>query len=139
MTSTDVTPVSGQVVSAPIDPTHVSAPHSFSAHDFFNVLRTVVKNTNAFVNESDKLAALNVIQDYESHIVPPSDQNVVVSEDDAAPVEDVSQRTPPMVGIPAPAAAAPAIDYNQLARALVQAQAEQHATADASTTEATPE
>lgn len=117
----------------PVDPTHVSAPHSFSAHDFFNVIRNLVQNGPAYVEETAKLDALNAITDYESHVVPKTDQNVVVAEDDAAPVEDVSQRTPFPVGAVPAAPAGPAIDYNQLARALVQAQAEQNAPPAAST------
>src|SRR5215469_10456870 len=118
--STDVQPVTIQ--GQAIQPTHVSAPHSFSAHDFFNVVRDVVSSGVIYHTEDAVKAALDAINEYEGHVVPPSDANVVKSETDAAPLEDVTQRRPSNAPpIPAPSSGAPQIDYTQLARALVQA------------------
>lgn len=117
--------VQGEVLS----PSAVSDPISFAAHDFTNVLRNIVKNSPvAFKSEADVLAALNAIDAFEKRLIPSKDHSMVAAETDHAPWEDVSQRTPPQVGGLVPSNV-PQIDYGALARAIIQAQQEQQASA----------
>jgi hypothetical protein len=112
-----------------VEPSHISQPHSFAAHDFFNTVRDLVHRT-PYHNESERDAALNSIGSYEKHVTG-SDAAYVLDEGDRAPVEDVSQRRPPS-GLPSTVAPGATIDYAKLAAAIVaaqqaQAQAQQQA------------
>lgn len=124
--STDVAPVIQGRVERPLVPSHVSQPGSFPAHDFFNVVRTLVRNSRLH-NQSDVEGALAAIDAYEYHVIPAPDREVVKSENDLAPIEDVSKRHAPSSVAAPPVPAGPAIDYDLLARAMVRAQQAQQA------------
>ena len=102
-----------------VEPSHVSQPHSYSARDFFNTVRTLI-SAHQYHNEQDRLTALGTVDAYEKHVTG-ADAPHVVSEGDRAPIEDVSLRTPPTQGLP-PVAVAQQIDYARLAAAIVAAQ-----------------
>lgn len=120
MTSTDVSPVSGQVVN----PTAVSQAASFPAHDFFGVIKKLVHSAG-FHNQADVENALNAINAYEQHVISPSDRRMVVQEGDPAPLEDVTQRRPASAPAAVIAQSPGQIDYAKLAAAIVAAQSQQ--------------
>lgn len=103
-----------------VQPSHISQPHSYAAHDFFNTIRDLLHLVQ-FHNEEQRLSALRTVTDYEKHVTGP-DAAYVVSEGDRAATEDVRLRVPPMTGLPAVAPTAQ-IDYARLAAAIVAAQA----------------
>lgn len=105
-----------------VQPTHISQPHSYAAHDFFNTIRDLLHLVQ-FHNESQRLAALQTVTDYEKHVTGP-DSAWVASDADRAAYEDVRLRVPPQTGLPA-LAPAQQIDYARLAAAIVAAQAAQ--------------
>jgi hypothetical protein len=107
-----------------LTPTAVVDAHSTAAHDFFNVMRDVVRGARIYFDESTLGQALDVIDIFEKRYIKPEMHRLVVKETDAAKREDVSQRIPPRTGYAPPPAVAPQIDYNLLARAILQAQAE---------------
>jgi hypothetical protein len=109
---------------AVIEPGHVSAPHSYAAHDFFTLIKDLV-HLSGFHSESQVLAAMNVVDGYEKHVTG-ADARYVASESDRGPVEDVTLRVPPMAGV-MPLAPAQQIDYARLAAAIVAATAAQAA------------
>lgn len=108
------TVIPGEVVT----PAAVVGPQAFPTHNFLNVIRDLVSG-RVYHNEDDLKAALDTVNVYEKRLLS-SDHQHVLSEFDAAPHEDVSQRIPPR-GAPIVPAAAPAIDYNKLAAALMAA------------------
>jgi hypothetical protein len=113
--------IPGEIVT----PDAVLDPKSIPAHDFFNVMRDIVHRTT-YHHESEKNAALDAVDAFESRFVPVQDRKYVQLETDYAGREDVSQRTPPQVGtLPVPAG--PAIDYNRLAAAIVAMQQQANA------------
>lgn len=108
------TVIPGEVVT----PAAVVGPQAFPTHNYLNVMRDLVRG-RVFHNEEDVRTALATIDTYEKRLLS-SDHQHVLSEDDAAPHEDVSQRIPPR-GAPVVPSSAPAIDYNKLAAALMAA------------------
>lgn len=109
--------IPGQVIT----PDAVLDPMSMAAHAFCNVVRDLVFRSPVYHTESDRHAALDAVDAFERRMVPSQDRQHVLSEDDPAPREDVSQRVPPRVGA-MPVPVGPAIDYAALAKALVAAQ-----------------
>lgn len=103
-----------------VEPSHVSAPHSYAAHDFFNTIRDLLHQAK-FHNEQQLLNALSTVDGYEKHVTGP-DARYVVSDGDRAAMEDVGLRIPPTAGLPQ-LAPAQQIDYARLAAAIVAAQA----------------
>ncbi len=122
--STAIDGPSGVIQGQVIDPPKVISPISMAAHAFFNVLRTIVTDAGVFKDENAVLKAIDAILAYEKQVIPALDRRHVLSEDDPAPMEDVTQRVPPSYpGTRAPAPM-PAfqIDYNRLAQAILAAQ-----------------
>lgn len=121
MSSSDVVPantVQGEV----IQPSHATRGVSAPAHAFFNVLRDILTRGNVYHAEDQIKAGLDAVDAYENQVVPQGDRPHVVQEGDRASLEDVTlRRAPGGPVIPATPAGAPAIDYHQLAAALVQA------------------
>lgn len=110
------TVIPGEVVT----PAAVVGPLAFPAHAFLNTVRSVITRSGAFHGEDELRSALASVDSYEKAILK-NDHKHVLSEDDHAPFEDVSLRTPPRNGgVPVPTGA-PAIDYNRLAAALMAA------------------
>lgn len=107
-----------------VEPSHVSQPHSYDAHDFFSTVRDLIHKAG-YHNENDLQAALRTVDNYEKHVVK-GDGPYVLSEGDRAAYEDVTLRTPPTAGLPQ-LAPAQQIDYARLAAAIVAAQAAQKA------------
>lgn len=91
------------------------------AHDFFNVVHAVLNNVAVFRNENELDHAHGIVERFENHYLTTSRRNVI-TEDDQAPKEDVTQRVAPQPGGAVVPVAGPAIDYNKLAAALVAAQ-----------------
>lgn len=123
--------IQGQVTSDTLVPSVWAGPGSVAAREFFNTVRTLIHRAGAYHNESDLFKALQSVDAYERNVIPASDRARVVTEDDRAPVEDVTLRRPAANGLPVQPASGP-IDYAQLARAIVAAQAEQAREAQAS-------
>jgi hypothetical protein len=102
-----------------VQPDYVSQPHSYSAHDFFNVMRSLL-HLFPFHTETERDNAFNAVAAYEKHVVG-NDYSHVVGEDDVAAREDVSLRRAPSSSLPV-SAPAQNIDYARLAAAIVAAQ-----------------
>lgn len=109
------TVIPGEVVA----PAAVIGPNAFPTHNYLNVVRDLVSGRK-YHNEDDVRTALAAVDEYEKRMLA-ADHRHVLSEDDAAPHEDVSQRIPPRGSAPVVPATAPAIDYNKLAAALMAA------------------
>lgn len=107
-----------------VEPSGHIAPLSASAHDFLNVMRALI-HRHPWHHENQKLEALNAVAAFEKHFVPPNDLRNLASENDHAPIEDVSQRIPPQTGLAPVVAPSQNIDYDALAAAIVRAQAAQ--------------
>lgn len=121
--STDVSPViPGQVVN----PTAVTqSGASGPAHDFFGVIKQLI-HFSGFHNQQDVINAVNAVDAYEKHVVPPGDMRSLNTEGEPAPVEDVAQRRPPSpAGIITQQTQGQQIDYARLAAAIVAAQQNQ--------------
>lgn len=103
-----------------ISPTRIAAPSASPAHQFFNVVRDLIKRTT-YHTEGEALDALSAVSAYEKQVITAGDLRQVSTDNDPAPVEDVSQRKAPNQAAPQHTAVAP-IDYNQLAAALIAAQ-----------------
>lgn len=117
--------LSGEVV----DPTHVTSAQDNLGHQFLNVIRHLVLHSGAYHTEAEQSEHLATLTRYEGATV--GDAQHLRSEDDHAPREDVSQRTPPQTGTAVvPQATPAAIDYQALARAIVAVQQEQASTTD---------
>lgn len=109
-------------------PTAMTAPESSSAHGYYNVIRDLIRRVG-YHNENQVLTALQAVDAHEKHQVSQGDLRLLANENEPAPYEDVSKRTPP-AGYVAPVPAGPAIDYNALAAALVAAQQQAQPPAD---------
>jgi hypothetical protein len=116
-------PLTGVIVPGPPNESGRPVPaEDLMAHQFFNVLRHVVRFV-PFINEDELHSALGVVDEFEKRTlsVPVSH---VINSDDVAKREDVRKRVAPQVGT-AVVPAGPPLDYNLLAAALLQAQREQ--------------
>lgn len=103
-----------------VNPSRVIDAQSVVAHNFFNTLREITRNYRHWPTENHKLAAIESVNAYEKHTLNGRVSDVV-TEDDHAPVEDVSKRRPPPgSGLPVNVVQGPAIDYNKLAAALAE-------------------
>jgi len=106
-----------------VQPTRIAAAHAASAHRFFNVIRDIL-HKSGYHTEGELLAALDAVAQYENKVVTSGDLKQVSTDNDRAAVEDVSKRIAPQSGIGNLPVMTPApIDYDQLAAALVRAQA----------------
>jgi len=119
-----VQPYSGTIV----EPTNVSSAQDNLGHQFVSVIRHLVLHSGAYHNETDQTAHLATLARYEAN----AHGGALLSEDDHAPREDVSERVPPRgQGVAmVPQAAPAAIDYDLLARAIVAVQNQQAANND---------
>lgn len=121
----EVQPYSGQVVT----PSRITSADDNHAHRFFNVIRDLLHG-KAYHNEADVTDALDAVSKYEASVLNTQPRHLV-SEDDPAPREDVSQRTPPPgQNVQVVPAAAPQLDYGKLAAAIVAHQQAQQAPQD---------
>lgn len=122
-----VAPYPGNTVSGEvIQPAQVQSAKASLGHDFFNVLRHIIKHGGAYHDQGTQSEHLNVVDRYEANQAGREARNLL-TEDDPAPV-----RNPDFAlvtsGVPAPPPAAANLDYNKLAAAIVavqQAQSEQ--------------
>lgn len=113
----------GTIVPGPPGPSgHPASAADLAAHEFFNVLRHVVRHV-PHLNEDALDTALRVVDDYESRSLDGPIQHVI-AETDHAKREDVSKRVAPQTGTALAPVAGPALDYNKLAAALLAAQAQ---------------
>lgn len=101
--------VSGQVVDRKSEITH----------EFLNIIRKVIRDSNIYRHENDLHEALRTVDSY-SRAVLASDHIRVQKETDAAPVEDVRLRKAP--GGALPTVPGPQIDYRALAEAMFAVQ-----------------
>lgn len=103
-----------------ISPSAVLDPHSNSLHGVITVISKLVRATaHAFPVEADVLDALSVLHTFEKQYAQHVGLTKVLRETDTAPVEDVRLRRAPNASPVVPAG--PAIDYAQLAAALMAA------------------
>lgn len=110
----------GTVVSSP---PRVSSPSPGAVFRLGELLKTLLhQSVGVFKNENDLLRALTVVDDFVRAFVPGSAMAALVTGDEQAAREDVSQRTPPTMSNPA--TAYPGLDYARLAQAILAAQRE---------------
>lgn len=102
----------------------VMDPISVATHKFANILRHIVAHSpGLFKTENELRDAVRTIDTFERHLIPQRDRNLVVTQEDTAQVEDVSQRQPPRgAAMPTVPAMGPSIDYTKLAQAIILAQ-----------------
>lgn len=115
-----VVPSPGPEDGAPIAAraAYATSARDSAVHGLANVLRELIHMNQHFPSEGAKLSAQAAVDNWEKQHV--GSLAGINREQDTAPVEDVTQRVPPMVGaMPAPI---PGLDYNKLAEALVSAQ-----------------
>lgn len=111
--------IPGQVVQ----PAAIVKPHVTATHNFFNLLRDMVTHSAFYKTEEEIRQAIGTVTAYEKHLLNPAERAQAVTEDDRAPMEDVSQRVAPSSTAAVVPAGTPAIDYAQLAQAIIAAQA----------------
>jgi|HubBroStandDraft_6_1064221.scaffolds.fasta_scaffold823191_2 hypothetical protein len=117
-------PITGRIVSGPPNENGLPVPaEDMAAHQFFNVLRHVVRFV-PFINEDELHAALGVVDAFEKRTLSVPVEHVITNED-VAKREDVTQRRAPQVGTALAPVAGPPLDYNRLAAALLEAQRQQ--------------
>ena len=109
--------ISGRVVQ----PAATAGPQQSAVYKVGEFLKTLAHKAGVFANESDLLSALSDIDKWVSAYVPASAMNALDTESGRAPIEDVSQRTPPN-STAVVQTMAPGIDYDKLAAAIVRAQ-----------------
>lgn len=113
--------VQGSVVPATVvSASAIIDPLVKPAHAFFDVVRELVHRIG-YHNEADLSAALDVVDTFEKRYLRENHQHVV-SDDNLAAREDVTQRVPPRGGTYNPPVNIPQIDYAQLAQAILAAQ-----------------
>lgn len=107
-----------------VEPSAVSDGQSSAVFALGQVLKTVLHKMPIFSVESDLDNAINVVDKWVSAFVPGSAMAALVTGDERAPKEDVSQRIPPG-GPVANIYSGPQLDYAKLAQAILAAQKEQ--------------
>lgn len=109
------------VAAGPIEPSAIASGRSSAIFSLGDVLRRLIDHSLAFPTENAKLAAYNTVNDYVGAHVADRELSALMTGDERAPVEDVSQRTPPNIGGPV-AYTAPGLDYTKLAQAILREQ-----------------
>jgi len=126
MTTTETVPYSGgQVVQGEvIRPTAFASPKETAVHDLGQVLIQLIHGaTHAFTDENAKNAAITVVNKWAHAHVTASARRALMTGEEIAPVEDVTQRIPPpQVTFGTPANQGPGIDYKKLAAEIVRQQ-----------------
>jgi hypothetical protein len=118
-------PGAGQVLQGQaVTPTVAVSPLAAATHDFCNLMRAIVSKGTLFRSENEAEDALTVIAAYEKAIAG-RESRTLLTEDDPAPHEDVTQRKGAVQQSFIPTA--DRIDYAKLASAIVAAQAAQQA------------
>jgi hypothetical protein len=113
----------GQVVQGSVvQPSAMAGPVASAVYGLGEILKDLIHNGKAYHSECQVLNAVNVVEDFVSAFVKPSEEPALRTGDERAPYEDVSLRQPPpgFVGMAVPNQ--PTIDYDKLAAALVRAQ-----------------
>jgi hypothetical protein len=127
-----VAPYPPQAVAGVLSPSRVISAQDTTGHDFFNVVRHLIRFSGAYRKEADQTDHLAAVSRFEANLAG-RELRSLLSEEDVAPREDVSQRVPPAgQNVTVVPASVPAIDYGQLAAAILAAQKEQAAQAQAS-------
>jgi hypothetical protein len=104
-----------------VTPTAVATGKSSAVHDMGQVLKHLISNSHYFPNENAVDEAMNTVDRFVNSFVPAQEFKALLDGTERAAKEDVTKRTPP--GGPMPVLqAAPAIDYDKLATALLAAQ-----------------
>lgn len=108
-----------------IQPTTYTGPKAVATHKLGEMLKELVHGSpHAFTSENDMLAALKTVDSYVKAHTQATERQALSDGTQRAPVEDVSERIPPVVGYAVPnSAATQPIDYDRLAAAIVRAQA----------------
>lgn len=112
-----VAPFQGAVTGQVVD------RKSETTHNFLNVVRKLIRDSNVYRSEQGLLDALAAVDSY-SRSVLASDHVRVLTENDHAPVEDVRTRVA-QGGFPAAVPSTVQIDYRQLAQAMYDIQVAQ--------------
>src|SRR5215472_18574147 len=126
MTSTETAPYQRGVVQGEvIQPTSFASAKETASHDLAQVLIQLIHGaTHSFHNETAKLAAVKTVNKWAEAHVSRNARQALMTGDEVAPVEDVSQRVPPpgtSYGIPVQVSTG--IDYQRLAAEIVRQQA----------------
>lgn len=118
-----VEPYSGQAVS----PSAVASASDSAVWALGETLKYVFgRIPGAFHSESELDKAVAAVNNFVKASTNRSAVRALATGDETAPKEDVTLRVPPGGGFPAPAAA-PNLDYNALAAAIVRIQQQQDA------------
>jgi hypothetical protein len=126
--------VQGEVVQ----PTATANATQSAFYKLGELLKQIVTSVpHAYKNENDQLAALNDIEAMVKAMVPNSAMPALDDGNRRAIIEDVTLRIAPNTSYSIPAST-PQIDYMQLARAMVRAQAEMESQKAPATVETTP-
>lgn len=112
------TTITGDIVT----PSNVIDPLVMPTHAFLNAVRDLIHRSAGYHNEADQHNALDAVDRFEQVFLR-GNAKYAVTENDRAGREDVTKRMPPQVGY-TPPVNVPAIDYGQLAKAILAAQAE---------------
>lgn len=113
------TPGNGRTVT----PTNVASAKSAAVHNFGQVLHTMVKNSRAFHTENEEDNAHRVIDAFVGTHVNNGEKSALLTGNEYAAKEDVTQRIPPGGVAVQPAFAG--LDYTALAKAILAEQQRQ--------------
>lgn len=117
--------VAGEVITP--RPAATANAQQSAVYKFGELMKGVLhRSVGVFHNEADLLDALNIVDAFVKTFVPASVANVLSTGEQMAPREDVSLRIPPNQGH-APVPAAPGLDYDKLAAAILRVQQAQQA------------
>lgn len=116
------------LLTAGVSPSAVAGPKSVAVHSLGEVLKHLIHNSGAYHDEGQVDTAVSTVDGFVKAYVPPQELPAIDRSGMRAAKEDVTQRIPPG-GPMTNVVAGPVIDYNQLARAILNAQAEAQAQA----------
>lgn len=105
----------------------MAGPVHATTHRLGELLKDVFRRSGTFHTESALHEAEAVVDAWVKAIIPSAAMRALSTGEQSAPREDVTKRTPPGGPAVVVAQAAPGIDYDKLAAALLAAQARQAA------------
>ena len=124
MTTTETVPYSngGNVVPGEVVyPDAIASGKESGVFGLSQVVRALINGSpHAFSSEEEKRIALEKVDTFTRSHVPHSSRQALMTGDEMAPVEDVSQRVPPPQTTFGTPVQAPGIDYRRLAAEIVR-------------------
>ena len=109
----------GAPAPAVITPTAVASNRSSAVFQLGQMLKTVIHNSRVFANEADLDNAVNVVDKFVGAFVPGSELPALLTGDERAAKEDVTQRVAPNTSA---VVTGPVLDYTKLAQAILNEQ-----------------